>query len=86
MALLSFRGVQVGVAVVGVTAATGAGIYMAIKEQEKKKLKEEEIQKSESYAKSRKEWEALAGDVVVLHHSIGSDMSVTLSPFDLKVN
>jgi hypothetical protein len=72
--MFGLRNVQVGLVAVGVTATTGAAIYIFRKGRE-----------AEVNAESRKKWEALGEDVVVLHHSIGVDQMLQLSPFDLKV-
>ena len=73
--MFGLKNVQVGLVAVGITATTGAAIYIFKKGKE-----------AEAYAESRKKWEALGEDVVVLHHSIGEDQILQLSPFDLKVN
>ena len=65
---------NVGLVAVGITATTGAVIYIFRKGRE-----------AEVYAESRKKWEALGEDIVVLHHSIGVNQMPEDSPFDLKV-
>ncbi len=69
------RSVQVGVAIVSVTAATGAVVYLVLKDY-----------KNKCYEISRKEWAELGDDVVVLHRSLRPIPGLGLSPFDIKVN
>ena len=73
------RGSQIGVVFISVTAVTGVAIYMVLKKRKDKCYEISEI--------SRRKWEALGDDIIVLHRSVApSDGRLGLSLFDLKVS
>ena len=69
------RSAQIGLVVVGLTAATGATVFMILRRREA----------DQKIKTLREKWEALGHDIVVLHRSTNSNQFVALSPFDLKV-
>ena len=73
--MFNMKTAQIGILVVGISAATGVVAFMISKRRDN----DQEIKEL------RKQLEDLGHDVVVFHRSTNSNKCVGLSPFDLKV-